>query len=239
MAAGLATLAIETSRLYCDLVHRSEFDLLTDVPNRFSMEKTLDTLIQDARQSAGIFGLIYIDLNEFKQVNDAYGHQAGDLYLQEMVRRMKRQLRPGDTLARLGGDEFAVLVSGAQSRRGGGDHSAAGMLLRRAIHGRGICGAWLGQHRLRDLSRRCQLRRWPASLCGRSHVREKERPPAHPPGTDSQHRHSLNRHIEISARVDSEAKDHPCSVALCAKLTPEYFLRSVHCCIRRSLPENM
>ncbi len=116
MAAGLATLAIETSRLYCDLVHRSEFDLLTDVPNRFSMEKTLDTLIQDARQSAGIFGLIYIDLNKFKQVNDAYGHQAGDLYLQEMVRRMKRQLRPGDTLARLGGDEFAVLVSQVHNR---------------------------------------------------------------------------------------------------------------------------
>jgi diguanylate cyclase (GGDEF)-like protein len=116
MAAGLATLAIETSRLYCDLVHHSEFDLLTDVPNRFSMEKTLDTLIQDARQSAGIFGLVYIDLNEFKQVNDAYGHQAGDLYLQEMARRMKRQLRPSDTLARLGGDEFAVLVSEVRNR---------------------------------------------------------------------------------------------------------------------------
>ena len=116
MAAGLATLAIETSRLYSDLVHRSEFDLLTDVPNRFSMEKTLGTLIQGARQSAGIFGLIYIDLNEFKQVNDAYGHQAGDLYLQEMARRMKRQLRPCDTLARLGGDEFAVLVSEVRNR---------------------------------------------------------------------------------------------------------------------------
>jgi diguanylate cyclase (GGDEF)-like protein len=116
MAAGLATLAIETSRLYSDLVHRSEFDLLTDVPNRFAMEKALDAMIRDARQSAGIFGLIYIDLNEFKQVNDAYGHQAGDLYLQEMVRRMKRQLRPGDTLARLGGDEFAVLVSEVRNR---------------------------------------------------------------------------------------------------------------------------
>ena len=60
--------------------------------------------------------MIYIDLNEFKQVNDVYGHQAGDLYLQEMARRMKRQLRPGDTLARLGGDEFAVLVSEVHNR---------------------------------------------------------------------------------------------------------------------------
>jgi len=111
MAAELATLAIETSRLYSDLVHRSEFDLLTDVRNRFAMEKTLNAQIQIARQSAGVIGLIYIDLNEFKQVNDAYGHHAGDQYLQELTRRLKAQLRPGDTLARLGGDEFAVLVS--------------------------------------------------------------------------------------------------------------------------------
>ncbi|SPE30677.1 putative Diguanylate cyclase [Candidatus Sulfotelmatomonas gaucii] len=116
MAAELATLAIETSRLYSDLVHRSEFDLLTEVQNRFAMEKTLRSHIHAARQSAGIFGLIYIDLNEFKQVNDVYGHQAGDQYLQEVTRRLKGQLRPGDTLARLGGDEFAILVSRVRNR---------------------------------------------------------------------------------------------------------------------------
>jgi diguanylate cyclase (GGDEF)-like protein len=116
MAAELATLAIETSRLYSDLVHRSEFDLLTDVQNRFAMEKALDAMIQTARETAGIFGLIYIDLNEFKQVNDLHGHLVGDQYLQEVSRRMKRQLRPGDVLARLGGDEFAVLVSEVHNR---------------------------------------------------------------------------------------------------------------------------
>ena len=116
MAAELATLAIETSRLYRDLVHRSEFDLLTDVQNRFAMEKTLDAMIHTARATAGIFGLIYIDLNEFKQVNDLHGHVVGDLYLQEVSRRMKRQLRPCDALARLGGDEFAVLVSEVRNR---------------------------------------------------------------------------------------------------------------------------
>ena len=116
MAAGLATLAIETSRFYSDLVYRSEFDLLTDVPNRFAMEKALKVLIEDARQLKGIFGVIYVDLDEFKQVNDEYGHQFGDMYLQEMARRMKRQLRPGDILARLGGDEFAVLVTNVHNR---------------------------------------------------------------------------------------------------------------------------
>jgi len=80
------------------------------------MEKALDAMIRTARNSAGIFALIYIDLNEFKQVNDEYGHRAGDLYLQEVTQRMKRQLRPSDTLARLGGDEFAVLVPEVRNR---------------------------------------------------------------------------------------------------------------------------
>jgi diguanylate cyclase (GGDEF)-like protein len=110
MGTRLASVAIETRRLFSDLVHRSEFDLLTDIQNRFSLDKHLDALIDSASQAAGIFGLIYVDLDEFKQVNDEYGHQVGDLYLQEVAMRMKRQLRPGDMLARLGGDEFAVLV---------------------------------------------------------------------------------------------------------------------------------
>ena len=110
MGTRLATLAIENRKLYSDLVHRSEFDLLTDVHNRFSLDKQFDAAIARAREDAGIFGLIYVDLDEFKQVNDAYGHRVGDIYLQEVSERMKRQLRAGDLLARLGGDEFAVLV---------------------------------------------------------------------------------------------------------------------------------
>ena len=65
-----------------------------------------------------MFGLIYIDLDEFKQVNDIYGHRVGDLYLQEACARMKQQLRSGDLLARLGGDEFAALVPQARNRAG-------------------------------------------------------------------------------------------------------------------------
>jgi diguanylate cyclase (GGDEF)-like protein len=116
MAAGLATLAIETRRLYSDLLHRSEFDLLTDIHNRFSLDKQLDAQIDEARLKATVFGLIYIDLDNFKHVNDSYGHQAGDLYLQEVALRLKRQLRPRDKLARLGGDEFAALVPVVRSR---------------------------------------------------------------------------------------------------------------------------
>jgi len=116
VGAKLAALAIETRRLYTDLLHRSEFDQLTDVHNRFSLGKRLDAQIEDARDNAGIFGLIYIDLDGFKQVNDLYGHHIGDLYLQEAARRMKQQLRSHDLLARLGGDEFAVLLPMVRSR---------------------------------------------------------------------------------------------------------------------------
>jgi diguanylate cyclase (GGDEF)-like protein len=116
VGAGLATLAIETRRLYSDLLHRSEFDLLTDIHNRFSLDKHVEQFIEEARRTASIFGLIYIDLDEFKQVNDNHGHHIGDLYLQEASRRMKHQLRGGDQLARLGGDEFAALLPEVRNR---------------------------------------------------------------------------------------------------------------------------
>ena len=108
--ARLATLAIETRRLYSDLRRRSEFDLLTDIYNRFSLHKRLDVMIQDAGQG-GIFGLIYIDLDKFKPINDTFGHHVGDIYLQGIAMRMNDQLLGGDMMARLGGDEFAALVS--------------------------------------------------------------------------------------------------------------------------------
>ena len=116
MGARLAALAIETRGLYSDLLHRSEFDLLTDVHNRFSLEKRLDQAITEASHKAEILGLIYIDLDDFKQVNDNYGHRVGDLFLQQATLRMKRQIRPGDMLARLGGDEFGVVVPFIRSR---------------------------------------------------------------------------------------------------------------------------
>jgi len=132
-AAELATLAVETARLYSDLVHRSEFDMLTDIQNRFSFEKRLGCLLDEANRTNGIFGLIYIDLDEFKQVNDQMGHHVGDQYMQQAAMRMKRQLRPEDILARLGGDEFAVLLPDVQGRP---DVEEVALRLERCFHDR-------------------------------------------------------------------------------------------------------
>jgi diguanylate cyclase (GGDEF)-like protein len=115
-ASELATLAIETARLHSDLVHRSEFDILTDIQNRFSFDKHLDRLIDESGQRRESFGLIYIDLDKFKLVNDHHGHQVGDVYLQHVAERMKHQLRPGDLIARLGGDEFGALIPSINDR---------------------------------------------------------------------------------------------------------------------------
>jgi diguanylate cyclase (GGDEF)-like protein len=97
-------------------VRRSELDLLTNVHNRRSLGERLDALIEEARQNASVFGLIYIDLDKFKPINDRYGHHVGDLFLQEVAQRMKQQLRSHDLLARLGGDEFAVLLPMVRNR---------------------------------------------------------------------------------------------------------------------------
>jgi diguanylate cyclase (GGDEF)-like protein len=115
-AAALAALAIETRRLYSDLRRRSEFDQLTEIHNRFSLDRYMDVLIEEASQKGETFGLIYVDLDKFKEVNDRYGHRIGDLYLQEVAVRMKHQLRGPDMLARLGGDEFAVLLPMVHTR---------------------------------------------------------------------------------------------------------------------------
>ena len=112
----LAMLAIETRTLYTDLRHRSEFDLLTDTYNRFSLEKRLEAELVAAKVTGDILALIYLDLDKFKLINDRYGHRAGDLYLQQVVLRIKQQLRDGDMLARIGGDEFAVLLTSIHSR---------------------------------------------------------------------------------------------------------------------------
>ena len=86
------------------------FDVLTGLPNRRLFGDRLQTALATARRSSQMGALIYIDLDNFKQLNDSRGHAAGDDLLQQIAVRLKQQLREEDTVARLGGDEFVVLM---------------------------------------------------------------------------------------------------------------------------------
>lgn len=110
MGVSLAALAIDNRRLYEGLIQRSQYDQLTEVPNRFFLQSRLHEVFAHARLHDHSFALIYIDLDRFKTVNDRYGHRIGDIYLQNVARRLLDKLRDRDTLARVGGDEFIVLI---------------------------------------------------------------------------------------------------------------------------------
>jgi diguanylate cyclase (GGDEF)-like protein/PAS domain S-box-containing protein len=89
------------------LTHQALHDPLTGLPNRVLFADRVRVVA--SRRDSGSFGVIYIDLDTFKPINDTFGHSAGDAVLVEVARRLESRLREGDTLARLGGDEFAVL----------------------------------------------------------------------------------------------------------------------------------
>lgn len=116
MGASLAALAIDNRRLYETLVHRSQYDQLTNAANRFLLESRLDEVIGYANRNQTKFALIYIDLDHFKSVNDDYGHRVGDLFLQQVAQRFSESLRGMDTLARVGGDEFIALIPVVRTR---------------------------------------------------------------------------------------------------------------------------
>ncbi|WP_404355451.1 diguanylate cyclase domain-containing protein [Methylotuvimicrobium sp. KM1] len=88
----------------------AHFDPLTGVPNRFLLSDRLEQAIVHARRSRKLMAVCYLDLDEFKPINDRFGHQVGDQLLIEITRRIMACLREGDTLARIGGDEFVLLL---------------------------------------------------------------------------------------------------------------------------------
>jgi diguanylate cyclase (GGDEF)-like protein/PAS domain S-box-containing protein len=94
-------------------------DTLTNLPNRFSLRELLDLELAHARRNQGSLVVLFIDLDEFKAVNDTFGHAAGDELLRATAARLRLNLRETDTIARLGGDEFAVVLPGAPSARDG------------------------------------------------------------------------------------------------------------------------
>lgn len=95
-----------------ELEHQANHDSLTDLPNRKLLERLLDKLILNAKIRAEVIGVAFLDLDNFKNVNDTLGHSVGDSLLRETAQRLKASVRPGDIVARLGGDEFVVVCPG-------------------------------------------------------------------------------------------------------------------------------
>ncbi len=99
------------------LSHLANHDSLTGLYNRAFFSRRLARMLQDAEGEGTHIGVLYMDNDHFKEVNDRYGHAVGDLLLIEVAKRIRTQLREGDLVARLGGDEFAVLLAPVHHQR--------------------------------------------------------------------------------------------------------------------------
>lgn len=107
-----ASTALDNGRLVDVITHQALHDQLTGLANRGRFTAELRTAVAQARDARRLAGLFYLDLDQFKPVNDELGHEAGDALLVAVAQRLRNCTRAEDIVARLGGDEFAVLVSG-------------------------------------------------------------------------------------------------------------------------------
>lgn len=94
-------------------------DELTGLPNRTLWADRLRIALAEAGRTRGLVGVLYVDVDHFKQVNDSHGHDVGDELLREIARRLSSAVRPEDTVARIGGDEFVVVCPRLQEREDG------------------------------------------------------------------------------------------------------------------------
>ncbi len=92
------------------IAHQATHDALTGLPNRTLFERRLADAIRAAQITEGQVGILFFDLDRFKQINDTLGHPVGDKLLQGVAKRLGERLRGGDTVARMGGDEFTILL---------------------------------------------------------------------------------------------------------------------------------
>lgn len=100
---------------FCQVRELAEKDSLTGLSNRYHFEDALKVSINNNKRSNDIIALLFLDLDHFKNINDTYGHEMGDMFLKEVAKRTNQCLRGNELFARLGGDEFAILLTGLKN----------------------------------------------------------------------------------------------------------------------------
>jgi diguanylate cyclase (GGDEF)-like protein/PAS domain S-box-containing protein len=100
----------DRQQLHEQLLHQAHHDLLTGLPNRLLLEDRMQQSLAQAARYGQQAAVLCLDLDRFKQINDSFGHAAGDLCLQQVVTRVSARLRAVDTFARTGGDEFVIIL---------------------------------------------------------------------------------------------------------------------------------
>ncbi|MDO8300699.1 diguanylate cyclase domain-containing protein [Lacisediminimonas sp.] len=117
ISAQIAT-AIERKQLHAELIRAARYDELTGLPNRRLLYDRIRSALARARRNQSTLALLYVDIDDFKLVNDSFGHAAGDVFLQEVAARLQGCLREADTVSRVGGDEFVVLLEDVRDADG-------------------------------------------------------------------------------------------------------------------------
>ncbi|WP_417310915.1 EAL domain-containing protein [Devosia sp.] len=111
IASERNTLEKQVEKSNSQLRELAERDTLTGLRNRYVFDTTLSSELERAKRNSSQLALLFLDVDNFKRINDVLGHQAGDDFLKDIARRLEGVIRSSDTLCRLGGDEFAILVS--------------------------------------------------------------------------------------------------------------------------------
>jgi len=107
---GISTDITVRKKAEDQITHQAFHDTLTALPNRALLLNRLEQALARSARTGDAIGLLFVDLDNFKVINDSLGHEAGDTLLQTIAERLRGCIRPGDTVARLGGDEFVILL---------------------------------------------------------------------------------------------------------------------------------